>query len=89
MVENVARVYDQETIMEEINGLAAQRQGWVTLHLVGIRGTHIGIRTLWVNVWENEDLLDLMVAVRREWLTIIPFHDFNVYYVNPQPPPMA
>ena len=86
LVENTVAVYDAHTIWQEIEALASGRDGRVTFQLLGIADHSIGMRAIMINVWELQDLLDVIVQIRREWMRHVNLQNFNIYYVNPQPP---
>ena len=87
IIERTVQVFDQDNIMSEIGGLARHREGWVTVFLLGIVDTQVGTKIINVNVHEMQDFLDLMVLVRRAWLTHVQVELFDLHYVTPQPPP--
>ena len=86
-VENTLRVFNQELIMEEINGLALRNQGHVTCYLMGIANYQIGTRVINVNVWDLQDFVDLGVLIKRQWNDHANFGEWNLHFVDPQPPP--
>ena len=87
IIERTVQVFDQDNIMSEIGGLARHNNGWVTVFLMGIVDTQVGTKIINVNVHEMQDFLDLMVWIRRAWITHVQVDLLDLHYVNPQPPP--
>ena len=85
--ETVENTLNQELIMEEINGLALRNQGHVTCYLMGIANYQIGTRVINVNVWDLQDFVDLGVLIKRQWNDHANFGEWNLHFVDPQPPP--
>ena len=84
-----ARIFGQDDITTEIDGVALHDNGNVRFFLMGIHRLYLGTKEILVNIYEMGDFLDLLVIIRRAWGAHIPISNLALHYVNQQPPTEA
>ena len=73
---------------EEFDAFKLQRR-MLTIFMYGLTTEYVGMESIVVNPEEVEDMLDIMVLIRRSWHERVPFLLMHVAYIEPQIPPFV
>ena len=85
--EEHTRVLKQDWITERAMDLSLLRDGKVLFVTFGIEEVQVGVEKRWIQTFEMEDFLDVLVQLRRPWNPDFQEYDADLLFVEPQPDP--